>query len=184
MFPVPSSAHGGTNLVSGDTSQIGIAAPALQGCGERIDIARLIERRRGAKIHRETRLRGRCRQQNGGSGRKIREDLVAEAEAMVENRSIFGGHAEVVALRQFNHPVGRFGAVKHQLQGRRDTRLKTCETLRVLRYRACAKVKFGADTTSADGRNDVFEAAPWTKRLAEPIQAQRSAPIWYGREVR
>src|SRR5262245_64112167 len=128
MFPMPSPAYGGTNLVGGHASQIRIARPALKDRGERIDIAGVIERRRGAKIHSETCLRRRSGQQNGSSGSEIREDLVPEAQAMIENRSILRGDAEVVILCKFNHAVRRLGAVKDNLQRRCDAPLETCES--------------------------------------------------------
>src|SRR5262245_54351388 len=131
MFPMPSPAYGGTNLVGGHASQIRIARPALKDRGERIDIAGVIERRRGAKIHSETCLRRRSGQQNGSSGSEIREDLVPEAQAMIENRFILSGDAEVVTLCKFNHPVRRFGVVKDKRQCRRAARLKAGKSLRV-----------------------------------------------------
>src|SRR5262245_12487126 len=116
MFPVPSPARGGPRLVGGDASQIRIAVPALKDSGERVDVAGLLECRGGSEIRPETSLRRRSCQENRSSSREVRENLVPEAQAMVENRAILGGDAEVVPLCEFDHPVRRFGIVKDDLQ--------------------------------------------------------------------
>src|SRR4030095_16244900 len=112
MFPVPSPARSGPRRVAGHASQIRIAVPAVKDGGERVDVAGWVERRSGSEIRREMSLRRRRGQENGSSGREIREDLVPETQAMVENRAVLGGDAEVVSLGQFDHPVGGLGIVK------------------------------------------------------------------------
>src|SRR5262249_48094428 len=106
-----------------------------------------------------------------------------KAQAMVENASVLGGDAEVVTLCEFNHPVRRLGIVNDDLQRWCETRLQTCETRGVLRYRAGAKVKFRGDSAPTDSRDHVLESASRAQRLTEPVQAQRSATARRGPEV-
>src|SRR5215471_5593907 len=45
---------------------------------------------------------------------------------------------------------------------------------RVLGNWSCSKMEFRRDSGTSNGRDDIFQSAAWTKRLAEPVQAQRS----------
>jgi predicted oxidoreductase len=113
---MPSPARSSARFVGGHASQIRIAIPALKDGGEGLNVAGLVERRRCSKIRSETSLRRRSREENGRSSREVREDLVPEAQTMIENSSVLGGDAEIVPLCQFDHPVRRFGIVKDDLQ--------------------------------------------------------------------